>query len=66
MRDALQDVREVLESANGQLTTAEVVERLRGEHDQATVEHLLHHFEHERLVATEGGGWGWVRAAEAV
>jgi hypothetical protein len=64
MRDALQDVRQVLEGAAGPLTTGDVVERLAGEHDPATVEHLIKHFQHERKIETvEGGGWAWVAPA---
>ena len=66
MRNALQDVREVLEGADRPLTTSEVVDELHGEHDRAAVEHLLRHFEHERLVAPAAdGGWGWVSPQRA-
>ena len=64
MRDALQDVREVLIAAEGPLTTGEVVDRLEGTHERAAVEHLLRHFEHEHLVQSPSAGtWGWVAAA---
>ena len=66
MRNALQDVREVLEGADRPLTTSEVVDELHGEHDRAAVEHLIRHFEHERLVAPAAdGGGGWVSPQRA-
>lgn len=66
MRDALQDVRKVFEGANRPLTTGDVVDELDGEHDRAAVEHLIRHFEQERLVAPSAdGGWGWVSPRQA-
>jgi len=63
-KDALNDVRTLLESEHEPLTVAEVVERLGGEHEAVAVKHLLEHFRLEGKAAkTAEGGWGWCRSA---
>ncbi len=60
MRDALQDVRTLLEDSPAPLSVTQMVERLEGEHQRAAVEHLLEHFRLEGLArTTPDGQWGW-------
>ncbi|HUA11391.1 MAG TPA: hypothetical protein VMA83_05250 [Solirubrobacteraceae bacterium] len=60
MRNALLDVRTLLEDSPAPLSVTQMVERLDGEHERAAVEHLLEHFRHEGLVRRNGDGqWDW-------
>jgi len=60
MRDALHDVRTLLEDSSQPLSVTQMVERLHGEHKPTAVEHLLEHFRLEGLARRTGDGhWDW-------
>lgn len=59
-KNALNDVRTLLEGESRPLSLEEVVERLGGQHGAVAVENLLEHFRLEGKAAmTSDGGWGW-------
>lgn len=61
MRDALQDVRSLLEESPSPLSVSQMLEQLEGTHQRVVVEHLLEHFRLEgQAAATADGHWGWL------